>query len=699
MGILQTLILALSRLDPENVYWKQAQNECIGIQNINSKKLNDHVGWQRKLYLIQNVIYGVDKQATACQIAKLRFFISLMIEQEPVPAQPNQGIQPLPNLEHNLIVADTLLKDRLSSNQILIQDMNTWDKWQKQIVETRQKYFLTHDQEKKRELINKDKTLRNGLLKAVKNQRNEQISTLEKRLEQDLDDIPDPNDRELLFAKRKTDIEKEIQRFDTLVSFAENFASWNPYDQNNCALWFSAEYMFGINDGFDVVIGNPPYIQLQKNGGELSKIYKGSKYESFCGTGDIYQLFYERGCELLNKRTGCLSFITSNSWLHAKSGKNLRRYISKNYKPLCLIDLGSDVFDSATVDVAVLLVEKNISGLAYGLDNNQCEAIDIEDKSILENPKSKEDWGILSYGEDAPWIILSCSAEKDILEKMHSVGTPLKEHDDISIYRGVLTGFNQAFIINTADRNRLIKEHPSSEEILKPILGGRDIAPYHANWAGLWLIATFPSCNININHYPAIKQHLESYGKSRLAQDGLPNGQSRKKTTHAWFELQDTCAYHEEFSKTKLLWNQMSASGKFALCKPNIMCNQKCFMITGMYLFYLCAMLNSKLITWFVKKYAVTTTWGLIQWDKYIVEDIPIIHPQQTDIDKFKLKKIEEIVNSILSNLNHDPLYDVDKHQREIDDHIFKLYGLTSDEQEFICEYSANPPFPRIIGS
>ena len=166
--------------------------------------------------------------------------------------------------------------------------------------------------------------------------------------------------------------------------------------------------------------------------------------------------------------------------------------------------------------------------------------------------------------------------------------------------------------------------------MLKPILRGRDIRRYHARWCGLWLISTFPSKKLNITEYPAIERHLLSYGKDKLEQAGklLPGGShSRKKTPHKWYELQDTCAYHELFKERKLFWMDMSPEGRFAISNHEMYCNDKGYIMTGPHLEYLCGYLNSRLINWYFKKTALTTGMGLTQWKKFVVESIPIIPP------------------------------------------------------------------------
>ena len=196
-----------------------------------------------------------------------------------------------------------------------------------------------------------------------------------------------------------------------------------------------------------------------------------------------------------------------------------------------------------------------------------------------------------------------------------------------SIYRGVLTGYNDAFIVPSEVRDRLITEDPASQDILKPILRGRDIRPYRAQWAGLWLISTFPSAGININTYPAIRNHLLRFGKRRLEQAGTTysNGvKSRKKTSHDWFELQDSCAYHEEFRREKLFWMDMSPVGRFCYSMSEFYCNNMVFMMTGAHLKYLCVVLNSSLVSWYFPKIARTSGLGLPRWEAFSVTSIPV---------------------------------------------------------------------------
>ena len=644
MGVLQTLTLALRRLDPDNELWKEVQkarakeragaafdtpdrrqreDELRDISDMFEKYGSSDFG--RKLYLIQNGIYGVDIQPVACQIAKLRFFISLTIEQERDPDAPNLGIRPLPNLETRILAANALIGLGRKSQGVLGNDIVR--ELETELATLRERYFSAGSRAKKLQLRKEDK------------------------------------------AKRE-ELGRKLENLEFGHDNAKAVALWDPYDQNEHADWFDPEWMFGVTDGFDAVIGNPPYIQLQKDGGRLGKYYKDKGYETFASTGDIYQLFYERGGGLLKSGSGVTAFITSNSWLKAEYGKKLRRWFAERHTPLRLIEMGKGVFKNAIVDTATLIV-RNGTGQPV-----TCPAVDIDQASDDRFPPPAGDWGTLQPEGERPWMALS-SIERSVMEKMEAVGTPLRDWD-ISIYRGILTGYNDAFIVNQATRDALIAADPRSAELLKPVLRGRDIARYRAKWAGRWLISTFPSLGLDIDDYPAIKRHLLSFGKERLAQEGrrLPGGgRSRKKTPNAWYELQDTCAYHEDFNGAKLLWRDMAETGAFAYSDTAIFTNDKAFMMTGVNLKFLCAVLNSSAVSWLVSKFGLTTGMGLTQWKKFVVEAIPIVCPNAVTLAKF-----DEAVAELLSMIDVGNSEAVRGLDDMINQMVFNLYGLTAPE-------------------
>ncbi len=183
---------------------------------------------------------------------------------------------------------------------------------------------------------------------------------------------------------------------------------------------------------------------------------------------------------------------------------------------------------------------------------------------------------------------------------------------------------------------------------------------------------------MNIDDYSAVKRHLLTFGKQRLEQSGkrLSDGtRARKKTGNTWFEMQDTCAYHAEFAKPKLFWMDVSPGARFAYSDTEMFCNNKGFLLTGDSLRYLCAVLNSSIITWFVRRTARTTGVGLSQWEKFVVERIPV--PR---VGKAERTLLGELINRILAVQEMDAGADAVSIEREVDQLVFGLYGLTPRE-------------------
>ena len=268
----------------------------------------------------------------------------------------------------------------------------------------------------------------------------------------------------------------------------------------------------------------------------------------------------------------------------------------------------------------------------------------------------------------------ACEKELKLKEKIERIGTPLKEWD-IQINYGIKTGFNEAFIIDTAKRDELIAKDSKSAEIIKPLLRGRDIKRYSYEWAGLWIIATFPAKNIDINEYPAIKEYLQSFGK-RLEQSGEKG--CRKKTGNKWFETQDQIAYWKEFEKEKIVWNPVSGEYYFAYIKNEMYFNNSLFMITGRNLKYIIAFLNSKIMKWLITIVTNLTTIGQYAYgSKEKIINLPI-----PKIPKEEQKPFEKLVDKIIEVKEKG--FDTSEYERKIDEMVYKLYELTDEEIEII---------------
>ena len=369
-----------------------------------------------KLAIIENCIYGSDIQSIAAQITKLRFFISLICDCEKDASKPNFGIPTLPNLETKFVAANSLIAKKKQASHCLFENPDIEPTKQK-LIEVRHEHFSAKTANRKSTLREKDKVLREKLARL---------------LADDKDFAP----------------EDAIQ-----------LAAWNPYDQNTVAEFFDPAWMFGVSDGFDIVIGNPPYIQLQNNGGELAKLYEPCDYKTFAKTGDIYCLFYERGWQLL-KPKGHLCYITSNKWMRAGYGEKTRGFFAKNTNPQLLIDFaGVKIFESATVDTNILLFSKE--------DNEHktlCAVTNKQNKDGVKNLSVfvQHSGAVCDFSSSDSWVILS-PIEQSIKRKIEAVGTPLKDWD-IQINYGIKTGYNEAFIIDTEKREAILANCQTEEE-------------------------------------------------------------------------------------------------------------------------------------------------------------------------------------------------------------------------------------------
>ena len=257
-------------------------------------------------------------------------------------------------------------------------------------------------------------------------------------------------------------------------------------------------------------------------------------------------------------------------------------------------------------------------------------------------------------------------------------GVPLKDWD-IDIFRGVLTGYNDAFIINREKRDELIKADPKSAEIIRPILRGRDIKRYSHQFADLWLIATFPSLKLNIDDYPSVKQHLLSFGYDRLKQTGEAG--ARKKTNNQWFETQDSISYWDDFSKQKIIWIELTDHANFCMDTEGYYLNNTVFFLIGDRLPYILSFLNSKLCEWYFGKIAATSGVGTRRWIKQYIEQI-CIPPSPSIRDE---KVLRELVIEIQKRKKKG--LDVSDLENQVDGVIFSLFNLSPDEVNFICHF------------
>ena len=533
-----------------------------------------------KSQIIKGNIYGVDIEQGAVDIARLRFWLSLVVD-ETTPT-------PLPNLDYKIMQGNSLLEwyegvdlstltQRKEDGCVELFD-DLADVYRRQLRQAISDYYGETDHDRKA-------TLHQKISEAIDEQLKEQHYTV------DLSGIN--------------------------VSANTHFFLWHT--------WFNEVFNrpSGRN-GFDIVIGNPPYIQLQNNGGELAKIYQGYGFKGFARTGDIYCLFYERGYQLL-REGGHLCYITSNKWMRAGYGEKIRGFLAHNTNPILLVDFaGIKVFEGATVDTNILLFSKE-KNEGKTLSVSLTKDVQLGRGELCQYVQQHATPSAFTSSES--WVILS-PIEQSIKRKIEAVGKPLKDWD-IQINYGIKTGCNEAFIIDEAKRAEILSncqsddERKRTEAIIRPILRGRDIRRYGYDWAGLYIIGTFPALKLDIESYPSLKQYFLDFGYDRLKQTGDKG--ARKKTSNQWFEIQDSISYWEEFEKPKIVFAELSDRAKFYYDNQGMYPDKTNFIITGDSIELLYLQFNSPLIEYMYSKGAASTGVGTTMWQKTKIMELHML--------------------------------------------------------------------------
>ncbi len=737
MGMLQQMVHILQQVDPDNKGWRDvvtnlAVEDTRRAFNINDeeerkKKLqeieqtfNNSVRWPdytRKLYLIESCIYGVDIQPIAMLITRLRFFITLVCEQKDIDwsdADHNYGIQTLPNLESKFVAANSLLDADIHQYN---EDWTTNPELallKNELMDIRRRHFYTRKYNEKRRLLAEDKTkcqqIHELITRLVGEPNKDKIADLEARIadygkEQEKYAAEDWAEKEVqteLFVEakkirydrnkaRREQIKRNIEACESEIQREVNkttpqgfekavleVTDWKPYDQASVAPFLDAEWMFGIADGFDIVIGNPPYIQLQSERGKLGRLYEPCGYETFDSTGDIYCLFYERGNNLL-RPGGTLCYITSNKWMRAAYGENLREYLVNNVNVKKYIDFGGyQVFDGANIDTVIMLMNK---------EENKHQLKCVRIKGDFKKSNQIGDYFDrhaihCTYAPQETWTIMPDS-QRAIKHKVEAQGTPLKDWD-IDINYGIKTGYNPAFFETAGQRQEILNncqtedERQRTEKIIRPMLRGKDIRAYGCEWKELYLIGTFPALKLDIEDYPSLKEYLLRFTIERLEQTGkthIINGEkvkARKKTSGKWFETQDSIAYYKEFDKPKIIYPNMTKYMPFYFDEKKFLTNQKCFIITGHHIAYLTAFLNSSLFKFCFFDNFPTLGEDRREPSKVFFVEIPVMDVDDTTNDAFA---------TLVAGIQEEY---TEAKAREIDRRIFDLYGLTKEEREAV---------------
>lgn len=596
--------------------------------------------YELKSEILSNNIYGVDIMPMAVEIARLRAWLSLVLEADykPNDRKNNFGIAALPNLDFKFVCANSLIDSGFDDFERKIQhndQLAVLHQEIRKLEQLRDAYFDPKGDKSKKIQLQKQ-------FVATKNHIKESFSSI--RASWNLDD------------------------------FLSKVDDWNPFDDSHPSSFFSPAWMFGIRDGFDVVIGNPPYVQIQKMDVAKKAVLAAAKFETYESTGDLYQLFYERGVKSLKHR-GILSFITSNKWMRTNYGVSTRRFFSENTAPIVVVDFGMAlVFETATILTNIFIGRRTRGSGTLPI----CRVNDDFDDPASLNAYVAANALVIEHPREMAWVAYS-REEYELISKIESQGEPLHKWG-LKINRGILTGFNEAFIIDQDTREALVAADPRSAEIIRPLLRGEDVKAFWPEFAGQYIIATFPALKLDIEDYPAVKAHLLKY-KERIEPkprnwkgDKWPG---RKQGSYKWFETQDSISYHEDFSLPKIIYPNMTKFLPFVYDESGIMTNQKCFILSGSHLKYLTAVFNSALWKFAFKSRFPELLGETYELSKVFFVQIPIKKPVQSYEEELS-KLVEQIVSAKKSNLNSA------NWEMQLNALVFKLYQLNHDEVTLI---------------
>ena len=640
MGALQKLVYVLSKLDPRDELWEKRQLSKVdklikAAQDIEDSSFRERaiedaeaqrsdieeafakneLGYGRKLYLIENCLYGLDIQPIATQISKLRFFISLIVDQTVDRKRENFGIRPLPNLETKFVTADTLIRIEKPKTQGELSELTKVPELQKQLKQVRHDLFSAKKPDTKRRHRKRDEELR-------------------------------------------VDIAEELKQNGWSDDDANKLASWDPYDQNASAPYFDPEWMFGLT-GFDIVIGNPPYIQIQTFPKKQKDTWVEQGFLTYAARADIYCLFYERGAQLL-KDGGSLVYITSNKYYRAGYGKMLRDFLAKEFTLHKILDFGdAPVFDA--IAYASILVGSNgpkpknhtLKAFTWELGDEISQVASVMEQKAI--PLEQSYLSIDGWCLDKPEVF-------KILEKLSNAHTTIGKLVNGRIFAGIKTGYNNAFIIDAATKSRLEKEDPNSTRIIHPYIRGKDVKKWRFDNNERYIIYT--PRGIEIEFYPAIKRHLANY-REKLEGRALDQ---------KWYELQQSqLAFEKYFKGEKIVYPNVSYGPRFALDKANYM-DMTTFGIDSSDLSLL-AILNSTTINFFFLKLGIERRGGFQEFKTQYVSRIPIPRVQVED-----KKRLSHLVKKVLDSEGAK----LAAIEGEINQEVYRLFELTTEEIQLI---------------
>ncbi|CAN7216295.1 Eco57I restriction-modification methylase domain-containing protein [Bosea sp. LjRoot9] len=625
LGLLQKLVHVLSRLDPTGAKWCARNREPLEqalaaaertpalheradrvrdahekLSTFDASFDTGAADYARKLYLIEGCLHGVDIQPIAVQIAKLRCFIALAVEQAVDDTKPNRGVTPLPNLEMKFVAANAL--GLVASGQGQLRDP------------------AIGALEAERQEVN-------AAFFSARNRRSKRAA-----------------------RKRILEIREALGTLLAASGFpaedARALAAWDPFDANAAARFFDPEWMFGLGDhqgaGFDIVLANPPYVRQEKiedyRVDDLPANPKAklrADYATFGGTADLYVYFYERSVRLL-KPGGVIAFITSNKWYRAGYGAKLRAWLSAETRLLAVIDFGDAEVFEAIAYPTIVVAQKRTMRRAPGsnetfraLNWTPGEAPDGFPARFAAEAFAMPQTTLLPSG----WQ-LEPQGKRELLARLRGAGRPLGDWCNGRFYRGILTGLNEAFVIDGTKRAALIAADPMCDEIIKPFLRGRDVKRWAVEPADKWLIKIPSSENadhpwkgkpdadaerIFAAHHPAIYAWWIAEGMRAPLM-------ARSDQGHYFWELR-SCAYWAAFEEPKIVVAAIVGRSESAPDLEGYFSNNKSTIYIPPSVSLAAAVVNSSVADWFARQTFAAKQGGFLDFEPRYSGTIPIPNP------------------------------------------------------------------------